>query len=112
MTGANDEHKDHVFGQKPGIEGQTDAAEAKLKELGYQHVSRVQLQAGHSALHAEVWKFIDEVLEEETSRIAVLLPWTSEALLLQPARLRPGYQHQPQMRNQPVFGHEAVAIRH
>lgn len=62
MTGANDEHKDHVFGQKPGIEGQTDAAEAKLKELGYQLVSRVQLQAGHSPLHAEVWKFIDEVL--------------------------------------------------
>jgi len=62
MTGANDEHRDHVFGQTPGIEGQTDAAEAKLKELGYQHVSRVQLQAGHSPLHAEVWKFIDEVL--------------------------------------------------
>ncbi len=61
MTGAQDEHRDHVFGVKPGIEGQTDAAESRLKELGYTKVSRVQLQAGHSPLHAEVWKFVDEV---------------------------------------------------
>ena len=62
MTGAQDEHRDHVFGAKPGIEGQTDAAQEKLKELGYTKVTRVQLQAGHSPLQAEVWKFVDEVL--------------------------------------------------
>jgi len=61
MTGAQDPHKDDVFGAKPGIEGQTDAAEAKLKELGYTKVTRAQLQAGHSPLHAEVWKFVDGV---------------------------------------------------
>jgi poly(3-hydroxybutyrate) depolymerase len=62
MTGANDEHKDHVFGQKPGIEGQTDAVEARLKELGYRNVTRVQLRCGHDPLHAEAWKLVDEVL--------------------------------------------------
>lgn len=62
MTGANDPHKDHVFGNPPGIEGQTDAVESKLKELGWTHVTRVQLQAGHDPLHAEVWKFVDRVL--------------------------------------------------
>lgn len=63
MTGAKDEHRDHVFGTPPGIEGQTDAAEAKLKELGYRHVTRVMWpNVGHSPLHAEVWKFVDEVL--------------------------------------------------
>src|SRR5688572_1602021 len=62
MTGANDEHKDHVFGKPPGIEGQTDAAEQRLKELGYRNVTRVQLRAGHDPLHGEVWKFVDEVL--------------------------------------------------
>jgi hypothetical protein len=62
MTGAKDEHRDHVFGKPPGIEGQTDAAEARLKELGFQRVRRVQLPVGHAPLHAEVWKFLDEVL--------------------------------------------------
>ena len=38
------------------------AAQEKLKELGYTKVTRVQLQAGHSPLQAEVWKFVDEVL--------------------------------------------------
>lgn len=62
MTGASDPHRDHVFGNPPGIEGQTDAVEGKLKELGYTRVTRVQLQAGHDPLHAEVWKFVDTVL--------------------------------------------------
>jgi poly(3-hydroxybutyrate) depolymerase len=62
MTGAKDPHKDDVFGQKPGIEGQTDAAQARLKELGYTHVTRGQLPVGHDSLLGEVWKFVDEVL--------------------------------------------------
>lgn len=62
MTGSSDPYKDAIGGKPPGIEGQTDAAQAKLKELGFAHVERVQLKAAHSPLHAEVWKFVDEVL--------------------------------------------------
>jgi hypothetical protein len=62
MTGANDPHRDHVFGTPPGIEGQTDRAQERLKELGFAKVRRVQLKVGHAALHAEVWAFVDEVL--------------------------------------------------
>lgn len=62
MTGTKDEHREHVFGQRPGIDGQTEAAMEKLKELGYTKVSRLELPVGHTALQAEVWKFVDEVL--------------------------------------------------
>jgi hypothetical protein len=51
-----------VFGTPPGIEGQTDAAQERLKDLGFAHVRRVQLKVGHAPLHAEVWAFVDEVL--------------------------------------------------
>jgi hypothetical protein len=61
LTGANDPHRDHVFGTPPGIEGQTDRAQERLKELGYANVRRVQLKVGHAPLHAEVWAFVDEV---------------------------------------------------
>jgi predicted esterase len=64
MTGSKDPHKDDVFGQKPGIEGQTDNAEARLKELGFTHVTRQQYPAGHDSLLGEVWKFIDETLKK------------------------------------------------
>ena len=62
MTGANDGYKDAVNGVAPGIEGQTDAAQKKLEELGYKKVTRIQVKAGHDPLHAEVWKFVDAVL--------------------------------------------------
>ena len=62
MTGANDPNKDAVGGAAPGIEGQTDAAQKKLEELGFKKVTRVSLRAGHDPLHAEVWKFFDQVM--------------------------------------------------
>ncbi|HVG94152.1 MAG TPA: hypothetical protein VND21_06885 [Planctomycetota bacterium] len=61
LTGANDPHRDHVFGTPPGIEGQSDRAQERLKELGYTKVRREQLKVGHAPLHAEVWTFVDEV---------------------------------------------------
>jgi len=65
LTGENDPHRDFTFGNKdsPGIEPQTDAAEKALSELGYTHVERRMVKAGHSPLHAEVWKFVDSVLD-------------------------------------------------
>lgn len=64
LTGAEDPHRDHVFGQKPGIEGQSDLAEKALADLGYTNVRRTMLPGvKHSALHGKVWEFIDEVLE-------------------------------------------------
>lgn len=64
FTGELDPHKDDVFGQKPGIEGQTDLIEGALAKLGYTHVERTQVKgAKHSALTGEVWKFVDQVLD-------------------------------------------------
>lgn len=64
LTGAEDPHRDHVFGNPPGIEGQSDLAEKALAELGYTNVRRTMLPGvKHSALHGQVWKFVDEVLE-------------------------------------------------
>jgi poly(3-hydroxybutyrate) depolymerase len=63
LTGANDEHKDHVFGQKPGIEGQSDWAMESFQKLGFTRVKRTMLPGvGHSACVREVWTFLDEVL--------------------------------------------------
>ncbi len=63
MTGEKDEHRDHVFGKAPGIEGQTDFAQEKLAALGYTRVKRVMVPgAGHSSLHPQVWAFVDEVI--------------------------------------------------
>lgn len=63
LTGANDEHKDHVFGQKPGIEGQSDWAQTSFKELGFTKVRRTMLPGvGHSSCGAQVWAFVDETL--------------------------------------------------
>ncbi|MFM8978938.1 MAG: hypothetical protein ACKOSS_00510 [Planctomycetia bacterium] len=63
MTGANDEHRDHVFGQKPGIEGQADWAEAAFAKLQFSRVKRTMLPGvGHSSLGKEVWAFFDECL--------------------------------------------------
>jgi hypothetical protein len=62
LTGEKDPYRDEVFGQKPGIEGQTDLAEENLKRLGYRHVSRTRVPgAGHNALPEHVWKFVDQV---------------------------------------------------
>ena len=65
LTGEKDEHREFTFGKKdsPGIEPQTDRAVEVLKGLGYTNVRRTMVKgAGHSALHAEVWKFVDEVM--------------------------------------------------
>ena len=63
MTGANDEHRDHVFGQKPGIEGQSDWAEEVFAKLKFTRVKRTLLAGvGHSSCPKEVWTFFDEVL--------------------------------------------------
>jgi hypothetical protein len=44
FTGELDPHRDDVFGQKPGIEGQTDRIESELARLGYTHVRRTQVK--------------------------------------------------------------------
>jgi hypothetical protein len=63
LTGANDEHKDHVFGKPPGIEGQSDWALESFKQLGFTRVKRTMLPGvGHSSCVREVWSFFDEVL--------------------------------------------------
>ncbi len=64
LTGKNDPHREFTRGDRnsPGIEPQTDAAEAALLKLGYRNVRRRMVEAGHSPLHTEVWKFVDEVL--------------------------------------------------
>jgi poly(3-hydroxybutyrate) depolymerase len=63
FTGASDENRDQVAGKKPGIEGQTDMAIEAFQKLGFAKVERTQLPGvGHSACHAQVWAFLDEVL--------------------------------------------------
>jgi dienelactone hydrolase len=62
FTGANDEHKNDVFGQKPGIEGQTDWAVESFGKLGFKNVKRTMLPGvGHSSCTTQVWAFLDEV---------------------------------------------------
>ena len=64
LTGEKDEHKDHVFGAKPGIEGQSDWAMESFQKLGFTRVKRTMLPGvGHSSCPKEVWAFLDEVLE-------------------------------------------------
>jgi hypothetical protein len=66
LTGEKDEHREWTFGKReggPGIEPQTDRAMEVLKGLGYAHLRRTMVKgAGHSPLHAEVWRFVDEVM--------------------------------------------------
>lgn len=62
FTGEKDEHRDHVFGQKPGIEGQSDWALESFQKLGFTNVKRTMLPGvGHSSCTKEVWAFLDEV---------------------------------------------------
>ena len=62
FTGEKDGYRDHV-GSEPGIEAQSDNAQELMKKLGYTRIQRTMVQgAGHSALHAQVWEFVDEVL--------------------------------------------------
>lgn len=62
FTGEKDPYREHV-NTEPGIESQTDLAEQNLKRLGYTHVERTQVKgAGHDALPALVWRFIDQVM--------------------------------------------------
>lgn len=62
LTGEKDEHRDHVFGQKPGIEGQSDWAQESFQKLGFTNVKRTMLTGvGHSSCVREVWAFLDEV---------------------------------------------------
>jgi dienelactone hydrolase len=65
LTGANDPHRDWTHGNKnmPGIEPQTDTAEAKLKELGFTNVRRTMLPGvKHSSCARQVYEFADEVM--------------------------------------------------
>lgn len=63
LTGEKDEHRDQVFGQKPGIEGQSDWALESFQKLGFTRVKRTMLPGvGHSSCAKEVWAFCDEVL--------------------------------------------------
>ncbi|MCE9636232.1 MAG: hypothetical protein K8T90_11070 [Planctomycetes bacterium] len=65
MTGEKDPHRDFTFGDKnqPGIEPQTNNAQENLTKLGYTNVKRFMFPGvGHSSLHSEFWKFVDEVL--------------------------------------------------
>jgi dienelactone hydrolase len=66
MTGEKDPHRYLTHGKNPpGIEEQTDWAEAALKEQGWEKVKRTLLPGvGHSALPAKVWEFVDEVTGE------------------------------------------------
>ena len=62
LTGEKDEHREHVFGQKPGIEGQSDWAEESFRTLGFTRVKRTMLPGvGHSSCGDKVWSFLDEV---------------------------------------------------
>jgi predicted esterase len=62
VTGEKDEHRDHVFGQKPGIEGQADWAQESFQTLKFTHVKRAMLPGvGHSSCADKVWSFLDEV---------------------------------------------------
>ena len=62
LTGEKDEHRDNVFGAKPGIEGQADWAEESFKTLKFTHVKRTMLPGvGHSSCGDKVWSFLDEV---------------------------------------------------
>lgn len=52
ITGEKDSHREYTFGNKniPGIESQTDQAEAVIKELGYRNYKRTMIpDMGHSA---------------------------------------------------------------
>jgi poly(3-hydroxybutyrate) depolymerase len=57
ITGEKDPHREFTHGDKniPGIEPQTDAAEALLKELGYPNYKRTMVPGmGHSGAHQQV----------------------------------------------------------
>jgi dienelactone hydrolase len=63
LTGEKDEHRDHVFGTPPGIEGQSDWAIKSFETLGFKNVKRTMLPGvGHSSCVKEVWEFLDQVL--------------------------------------------------
>jgi poly(3-hydroxybutyrate) depolymerase len=62
LTGADDPHREFTFGDKgqPGIEPQTDAAEALLRRLGYTSVRRTQVPGlAHDPACAKVLEFLD-----------------------------------------------------
>ena len=59
LLGEKDGFNLEVFGQKPGIIGQTDAAEVVLRQLGFLNINRSMIPgAGHSSFAAEVWRMI------------------------------------------------------
>lgn len=63
LTGEKDEHRDHVFGTPPGIEGQSDWAMQSFEKLAFKNVKRTMLPGvGHSSCVKEVWDFLDQVL--------------------------------------------------
>ena len=65
LTGEADPHRDFTHGNKnsPGIEPQSNWAEAKLKELGFTNVRRSMLPGvKHSSCARQVYEFADEVM--------------------------------------------------
>lgn len=60
LIGEKDGFNEEVFGQKPGIIGQTDAGEAAIRALGFTRITRRVIPgAGHDSFAAEVWKLHD-----------------------------------------------------
>lgn len=60
LIGEKDGFNEDVFGQKPGIIGQTDAGEAAARAFGLTRITRrVVPGAGHDSFAAEVWKLYD-----------------------------------------------------
>jgi poly(3-hydroxybutyrate) depolymerase len=71
ITGAEDPHRDFTFGDEniPGIEPQTDQAEALLRERGYPHVKRTLVPGlKHSAAREQVLDTFRPYLLGEKSR--------------------------------------------
>ncbi len=60
LIGEKDGFNEEVFGQKPGIIGQTDAGEAAARAFGLSRITRRVISgAGHDSFAAEVWKLHD-----------------------------------------------------
>jgi poly(3-hydroxybutyrate) depolymerase len=66
LIGEKDPHREHVFGQRPGLEGQAGRAIAALRELGFSEPRRSLLpDRGHEAMADQVFRFLDEVRAHE-----------------------------------------------
>jgi predicted esterase len=71
ITGEKDPHREFTYGKKdsPGIDPQTDQAEALLKELGYPDYKRTMIPGmGHSAAEDHVINTLKPYLEGKKKR--------------------------------------------